>query len=137
MTIRIIKPGSKNSVRVREFSFSEDTEEYREEPCEQPFWLQAPTAPANMIPKNEPPPPPEPPVPTLDLAQVEKNAYESGFRQGEKAGMEIAEKKVEAVMRRYAETVLDLGKTKPMIYAQVEREVVKLAMEVDKYIFHR
>jgi flagellar assembly protein FliH len=73
----------------------------------------------------------------VDLAQVEMKAYESGFRQGEKAGMEIAEKKVEAMMRRYSEAVLELGREKSNLYAQVEREVVKLALAVAKKIVHR
>ena len=39
----------------------------------------------------------------MDLAALEKTAYENGFLQGEKTGMEIAERKMEAVMKRYAE----------------------------------
>ncbi len=75
--------------------------------------------------------------PDLDLSQVEKNAYKEGFQQGEKAGMEIAEKKVEAVMRRYAEAIHQFGKLKASLYTQVEHEVVKLAVEVAKKIVHR
>ncbi|NWG14019.1 MAG: hypothetical protein HXY20_10845 [Acidobacteria bacterium] len=72
-----------------------------------------------------------------DIAQVERNAFESGFRQGEKAGKEIAEKKMEAVMRRYGDSILELGKAKSALYAQVEREVVKLAVAVARKIVHR
>jgi len=79
----------------------------------------------------------EPSIPAPDLAQIEKQAFESGFHQGERAGAEIAEKKMETVMRRYAETVLELGRLKPVLYAQVETEVVKLAVEVAKKIVHR
>jgi len=73
----------------------------------------------------------------LDPAHIEKVAYENGFRQGEKAGTEIAERKVEAMMRRYADTILEMGKLKPNLHAQAEREVVKLALEVAKKIVHR
>jgi flagellar assembly protein FliH len=70
-------------------------------------------------------------------AHLEKAAYENGFRQGEKAGKEITEKKVEAVMRRYADTILEIAKVKPTLYVQAEREVVKLALEVAKKVVHR
>jgi len=71
------------------------------------------------------------------MAQLEKTAYENGFLQGEKAGMEIAEQKIEAVMRRYADAILEVSKLRSTLYAQVEREVVKLAVEVAKKILHR
>lgn len=40
-------------------------------------------------------------------------------------------------MRRYADSILELGKLRSSLYAQVEREVVKLAVEVAKKIVHR
>jgi flagellar assembly protein FliH len=72
-----------------------------------------------------------------DPSQIEKAAYENGFRQGEKAGLEIAERKTEAMMRRYADTILEIGRLKPALYAQAERDVVKLALEVAKKVVHR
>ena len=80
---------------------------------------------------------PEPAAPAVDLARLEKTAYESGFRQGEKAGMEIAEKKMEAVMKRYAEAIFEVGKLRSSLYSQVEHEVVRLAIAVSKKIVHR
>lgn len=94
---------------------------------EAPAWLQA----AAAARKSDGSPRPS------DPAQIEKTAYENGFRQGEKAGLEIAERKIEAVMRRYADTILELGKLKPVLYAQAEHEVVKLALEVAKKVVHR
>jgi flagellar assembly protein FliH len=73
----------------------------------------------------------------VDLAQLEKTAYENGFMHGEKAGMEIAEQKIEAVMRRYGESIQEVGRLRSLLYSQVEREVVKLALEVSKKIVHR
>jgi len=72
-----------------------------------------------------------------DPAQIEKAAYENGFRQGEKAGLEIAERKAEVLMRRYAEAIEEIAGLKPALYKQAEREVVKLALEVAKKIVHR
>ncbi len=76
-------------------------------------------------------------TPGVDLAQVERSAFENGFRQGERAGMEMAEKKAETIMRRYGDTIRDLGQYKAALYSQVEREIVKLAVEVAKKIVHR
>jgi len=76
-------------------------------------------------------------APIVDFAQVERNAFENGFHQGERAGMEMAEKKAEAIMRRYGDSIRDLGQYKAALYSQVEREVVKLAVEVAKKIVHR
>jgi len=73
----------------------------------------------------------------VDPAEVEKAAYESGFRQGERAGMDLAEKKLEVMMRRYADAIGDMGRLRAKLYAQVEREVVRLAVEVAKKIVHR
>lgn len=132
----IIKHGSRISANVQKFSFLERTVEESADlsGCGSP--LQFPPASGDSVPKEdlllE-----EPSPAAMDLAQVEKTAYENGFRQGERAGMEIAEKKVEAIMRRYSETLLELGQLRTELYAQVEREVVKLALEVAKKIVHR
>jgi len=80
---------------------------------------------------------PEPVAPSVDLSQVEKTAYENGFHQGEKAGMEMAERKMEAVMKRYSEAILEVGRLRSSLYGQIEREVVKLALAVSKKIVHR
>lgn len=92
---------------------------------------------ASVAPPQATPPTLELQQPAIDMAQVEKTAYENGFLQGEKAGMTIAEKKVEVSMRRYAEAIVAIGKLRSQLYAQVEREVVKLAIEVAKKIVHR
>jgi len=136
MAIRIIKQGSEHSSRIQKYSFSESPGDELQDLSEPVSWPQYPVGPPSPAPKKEIPPP-EPPPPAVDLAQVEMKAYESGFRQGEKAGMEIAEKKVEAMMRRYSEAVLELGREKSNLYAQVEREVVRLALAVAKKIVHR
>jgi flagellar assembly protein FliH len=72
-----------------------------------------------------------------DPAHLEKTAFENGFRQGEKAGMAIAEKQFEALIKKYAEAIVEIGRLRPALYAQVEREVVRLALEVAKKIVHR
>jgi flagellar assembly protein FliH len=134
MALKIIKPNSARVSAVRQFRFSQDSGEPASFP--EPQDWSAPEMTSQPDPAHEPKPiaPLPPPV---DLAQLEKTAYESGFIQGEKAGMEIAEQKMEAVMRRYSESVLELEKLRTFLYAQVEHEVVKLSVEVAKKIVHR
>ncbi len=132
----IIKHGSQHSANVQKFSFLERPAEESGDLSAFPSTLQFPSA-SNNSAFNEEPVSEDAASPAIDMAQVEKTAYENGFRQGEKAGMEIAEKKVEAIMRRYSETLLELGQLRTDLYAQVEREVVKLALEVAKKIVHR
>ena len=129
---RVIKQGTARASNIQQFLFSENGVNLPKMEESSP-WREIPLP---AIPKN-PLPVVEPPKPAVDLAQIEKTAYESGFMQGEKAGLEIAEKKVEAVMRRYADALLDIGKLRSTLYTQAEREVVKLAVEVAKKIIHR
>jgi flagellar assembly protein FliH len=134
MAIKIIKNNSSEAFSVQNFSFSGNSNQAIEA---QPVveTVQLPVAPPQVqrIKREQLPAP----SPVADAAAIEKSAYENGFRQGEKTGMEMAEKKVESLMRRYAEVVLEIGKIKAGLYSQVEREVVKLAVEVAKKIVCR
>jgi flagellar assembly protein FliH len=141
MSIKIIKHGTSKALKVQPFFFSEGRDEPTSDAVEPYSWTEHSPPAMNAIPSF---PKMEVPVQEQaisssqnDLAQIEKTAYENGFRQGERAGMEIAEKKVEAAMRRYAEAILEMGRLKSALYSQVEREVVKLSVEVAKKIVHR
>jgi flagellar assembly protein FliH len=140
MAIRIIKPGSAQARHVQKLHLGTRTVEDMPRPqIEVPEWMkhQQRTLPPPAPVPSTPQPEAASPVPVVDVALIEKTAYESGFRQGEKAGLAIAEKKIELSMRRYAEAVLAIGKVKAQLYTQVEHEVVKLAIEVAKKIVHR
>lgn len=134
MALKIIKSGTARALDVQQFRFSENAGDAFAA-AGQPGWGAFETVAA--VPPVKESLPADSPKQPVDLAHLEKAAYESGFLQGEKAGMEIAEQKIEAVMRRYSESILELGKLRPSLYSQVEREVVKLAVEVAKKIVHR
>jgi flagellar assembly protein FliH len=139
MAVKIIKEGTALAGQIQRFPYSNCPDDIEPAPAEVPSWMQGQNQTSGEFPEENPTiqPVPELPPSAPDLAQIEKTAYESGFRQGEKAGMAIAEKKIEASLRRYAEAVLEIGKLKKQLYHQVEREVVKLAVEVAKKIVHR
>jgi flagellar assembly protein FliH len=139
MTVRIIKEGSPLAEQVQRFPYESCPEDVEPASHDVPSWVQSSGPPSSASQQEEPQAQAavETPPPAPDLAQIEKSAYETGFRQGEKAGMAIAEKKIEASLRRYAEAVVEIGKLRKELYHQVEREVVKLAVEVAKKIVHR
>jgi flagellar assembly protein FliH len=134
MALKIIKSGTTRAQNVQHFSFSNDGCEPLSM-TEPHVWPELEGIPA-VVPAKEVVPADAGKQP-VDLALLEKTAYENGYLQGEKAGMEIAEQKIEAGMRRYGESMLELEKLRSSLYLQVEREVVKLAVEVAKKIVHR
>jgi flagellar assembly protein FliH len=134
METKVIKQGTARSSNVRQFCFSESFAEDAQ--IVNPSSWQDLT-PVPEVTQKKAPVAPEFLKSADDLATVEKSAYENGFAQGEKAAMEIAERKIEVVMRRYADSIIEIGKLRSALYTQVEREVVKLAVEVAKKIVHR
>ncbi len=98
-------------------------------------WIDLPAIP--FAAPDKAPAPVESMDPALESAALGKAAYENGLLQGEKTGMEIAERKMEAVMQRYSDAVCEIQRLRSSLYAQVEREVVKLAVAVAKKIVHR
>ena len=134
MAPKIIKQGSSRASIIQQFSFTENFSELTLVK-EQPRWPELPMLPAAALPIDTAPS--EPTTQSVDLAQLEKTAYENGFRQGEKAGMEIAERKMEAIMKRYSESLFEVGRLRSVLYEQIEHEVVKLAIAVAKKIVHR
>jgi flagellar assembly protein FliH len=134
MTTTIIKKGTERASAVKQFLFSEDTC-CMPEPVGHTGWMRS--SPNPLAIPDEPPVPEEEAESSPDLAALEKAAYEKGFLQGEKAATERAEGKIDSVMRRYAESIGEIQKLRSALYAQVEREVVKLAIAVARRIVHR
>lgn len=130
MGLKLIKKHDRNAAQAKAVSFSENTPDVEAAGAADPPWMQAGrqvTGPERSQAGARP----------ADPALVEKLAYESGLRQGEKAGMELAEKKVEAMMARYAQSIAELARLRSVLYARAEKEVVQLALEVARKIVHR
>ena len=78
MALKIIKPGSPKAASVRQFLFPDNT-------GDMPFQCDDPvSAPAQV----EEAAPVEPPVPEIDVSLIEKEAYQRGLLEGEKAGIQ-------------------------------------------------
>ncbi len=123
--MRLIRKQDQADNQINRINFAEGVDSSPRHAA--PAWIQAAATLRRLDGKSA----------ATDPAHIEKTAYENGFRQGEKAGMEIAERKIEAMMRRYSETIQEIGRLKPRLYAQAEHDVVKLALEVARKIVHR
>jgi flagellar biosynthesis/type III secretory pathway protein FliH len=132
MATRIIKQGAGRDSIVQRVSFLESSAELPG--AGQSLWPELASVPsAKRTPSAA-----ETSIPAaVDIAQLEKTAFENGLVQGERAGLEIAEEKAESVRKQFAETILEINKFRSLLYTQVERDVVKLAMDIARKIIHR
>jgi len=123
--LRVIKPQDQKELELTRLSFSSGGMPA----CSQsvPAWIEAAASQLRMLGQTS----------AADVEHLEKSAFDRGCREAEKAALEAADRKIEAVMNRYAEAILDIGRCKRLLYAQAEHEVVKLALEVAKKIVHR
>lgn len=134
MALKIIKSGTARAAGIQKIRFSENSG--KSAPAsEQGGQPETVTMPGLVSEIAETIPEPASPVP--DPAILEQTAYQNGYLQGENAGIQKAEFRVEEAMRRYGESILELSKLRSSLFAQVEREVVRLSLEVAKKIVHR
>jgi flagellar assembly protein FliH len=80
---------------------------------------------------------PMPVVPVADRDGLEREAFGQGYAQGERAGAEAAASRSEAVLRRLAETIEELGALRIELIHKTERQVVQLALAMARRIVHR
>jgi len=71
------------------------------------------------------------------LAEIERDAFIKGYAQGERAGGEAAGARAEAMLRRLAQTVDELGSLRNDILRRTERQVVQLALAIAHRMIQR
>jgi flagellar assembly protein FliH len=111
-----------------------------------PFDWQEQAAPVKL---HAHAPPPEPvagdtaapahaPTPSpLHLAAVERDAFAKGFAQGERAGLEAAAKRGDAMLRRLTQTLDEMTQLRAQMIRDTEQQMVSLALAVARRIIHR
>ncbi|HSR70147.1 MAG TPA: FliH/SctL family protein [Acidobacteriota bacterium] len=72
-----------------------------------------------------------------DSHEVEREAFEKGFAAGERAGMQMAEKKTDAVLRRFANSLEKIARLRDELLGQCEKDLVALALEIARRLVHR
>ncbi len=88
--------------------------------------------------ETEPVPQDESPTPTgEELSRLEREAYREGYEAGERSGMEMADRKIQSMLERFAASLEELGRLRLTILRETERELVRLALEIAKKLVHR
>jgi flagellar assembly protein FliH len=71
------------------------------------------------------------------LAALERDAFAKGYAQGERAGVEAGAKRAEAMLRRVAQTLEDLGHLRKTIIRETERQMVQLSLTLARRVVLR
>jgi flagellar assembly protein FliH len=80
----------------------------------------------------------EPAVPSeAQLASIEREAFASGFAQGERAGAETAAVQADAMLRRLTHTIEEVATLRTRIARDTEQQMVQLALTVARRILQR
>jgi flagellar assembly protein FliH len=69
-------------------------------------------------------------------AQIEQEAYEKGFSQGEKDGLELGEKKALKVIEGLENLLVEMGNLKQEIIREYEKEILGLIFAISEKIIH-
>jgi len=69
------------------------------------------------------------------LAALEREAFTKGYAQP--AGLEAGGKRAEAMLRRVAQTIEELGGLRQTLIQETEREMVQLALTLARRVVHR
>jgi len=73
----------------------------------------------------------------LRVSNIEKEAYEKGFSEGQKAGSEVGEKMGEALLKQYSASLDALNGLRKELFETSEREVIRLSLEIARKIIKR
>lgn len=67
---------------------------------------------------------------------IEKEAYEKGFAQGEKDGLELGQKRIDTVVQQMTTLLQELQNQRELFHQSCEREVLDLVLRICKKIVH-
>jgi flagellar assembly protein FliH len=70
-------------------------------------------------------------------AFLEREAYEKGFEQGEKDGLNLGQKKIAGSVEQIEKLLIEIGSLKQEILKQFEKEILALVFSITEKIIHR
>jgi flagellar assembly protein FliH len=73
----------------------------------------------------------------IDPSAIERDAFTKGYAQGERAGAEAAATRGEAMLRRLAQTIDELGALRAELIHKSERQLVQLAIAIANRVIQR
>jgi len=68
---------------------------------------------------------------------IEKEAFEQGYAEGERIGKQMGEKMIETVVKRYDNSVAQLAESHKQLVESMEEQTVRLALEIARKIVQR
>jgi flagellar assembly protein FliH len=71
------------------------------------------------------------------ISAVEREAFQKGFEAGRTSGLEMAEKKVEAILGRFTESLQKLAAARAELVRATQQDLVRLAVEIARKLVHR
>ena len=71
------------------------------------------------------------------IMNVEKQAFERGYAEGERSGKQMGEAIVESICRRYEKSMADLAAAHKEMVQAMEQQTVRLALEIARKIVQR
>jgi flagellar biosynthesis/type III secretory pathway protein FliH len=76
-------------------------------------------------------------VDQVDTAAIERDAFTKGYAQGERAGMDAAATRADAMLRRLSQTIEELGELRNEMIHRTERQAVQLVLAIAERIVQR
>jgi flagellar assembly protein FliH len=76
-------------------------------------------------------------VDQLDTAAIERDAFTKGYAQGERAGLDAAATRADAMLRRLAQTIDELGELRNEMIHRTERQAVQLVLAIAERVVQR
>jgi len=68
---------------------------------------------------------------------LEKEAYEKGFAQGEKAGRELGEKRLDSVIKSFNGVLKEVKRLKETLYQESEQEMLRLVLAIARRVIQK
>src|SRR4029077_9773245 len=68
---------------------------------------------------------------------IERDAFTKGYAQGERAGLEAAATRADAMLRRLGQTIDELGELRNEMIHRTERQAVQLVLAIAERIVQR
>ena len=88
-------------------------------------------------PQVPPEPPAGPPDHAVRVADIERDAFDKGFAQGERAGAEAATAWNESMLRTLVQSVEELSSFRAEVIRRTERQAVQLVLALAERVVHR
>jgi len=76
-------------------------------------------------------------LPVDHIMDVEKQAFEPGYAEGERTGRQMGEAMVESICKRYEKSLAELSASHKQMVLTMEEQTVRLALEISRKIVQR